>query len=62
MILDTFKSGVVKGIQDGFLGSLFKDKGRMETQCCVGLRALLEIMHDDEDVARYVFNQPAPSI
>lgn len=58
----TFKSGVVKGVQDGFLGSLFKDKGRMETQCCVGLRALLEIMHDDEDVARYVFNQPAPSI
>lgn len=57
-----FKSGCVKGIQDGFLGALFKDKGRMETQCCIALRALLEIMAADDEVARFVFDQPAPSI
>mmetsp|Transcript_18346 Transcript_18346/g.24538 ORF Transcript_18346/g.24538 Transcript_18346/m.24538 type:complete len:90 (+) Transcript_18346:4433-4702(+) len=57
-----FKSGCVKGIQDGFLGALFKDKGRMDTQCCIGLRALLDIMSEDDEVARFVFNQPSPSI
>lgn len=57
-----FKSACVKTVSDGFLGALFKDKGRMDTQCVVGLSALVQIMADDDDVARFVFNQPAPSI
>jgi len=52
----------VKQVSDGFLGALFKDKGRMDTQCVVGLSALVQIMTDDDDVARFVFAQPAPSI
>ena len=57
-----FKSGCVKGITDAFLGQLYKAKGRMDSQCVVGLKTLVEIMLEDEVVARYVFNQPAPSL
>lgn len=57
-----FKSACVKLVQDGFLGSLFKDKGRIDQTCVTGLAALVQIMAEDENVARYVFDQPSPSI
>lgn len=57
-----FKSGCVKGITDAFLGQLYKAKDRMQSQCVIGLRTLVDMMLEDETVARYVFNQPAPSL
>lgn len=42
-----YKSGCVKGITDAFLGQLFKAKGRMETQCVVGLKNLVEMCLED---------------
>ena len=33
-----FKSGFVKGVSEGFLGQLYKAKGKMDTQCVIGIR------------------------
>jgi len=57
-----FKSGYVKGVNDAFLGQLYKAKGRMDTQCVIGLKALLEMCLEDVAVAQYVFRQPSPSM
>ena len=58
----SFKCGIVKGVSDAFLGSLFKSKGRMDSQCISGLRHLVEMCAEDDEVARYIFNQPSPSL
>lgn len=34
----------------------------MDTQCVFGLKNLVEMCIDDDDIAEYVFNQPAPSL
>jgi len=57
-----FKSCCVKGITDAFLGQLFKAKGRMETQCIIGLRYLIEMCLEDEEVAKFVYHSPSPSM
>ena len=57
-----FKSCCVKGITDAFLGQLFKAKGRMETQCIIGLRYLIEMCLEDEEVAKFVYQSPSPSM
>ena len=58
----SFDSGCFKGIKGALLGQLFKAKGRVETQCLIGLRYLTEMMAEDEEITRFVFNQPAPSL
>lgn len=59
-----FKSGLSKGTTstDGFLGLLFKAKGKLEIQCIAGVSSLVEMCVEDESVARYVFSQPSPSV
>ena len=46
----------MKGMSDGFLGQLFRSRGQMDTQCVAGVRALVSLMLEDEEIARYVFN------
>ena len=36
--------------------------GRIDTQSLILLYHLIEMMLENDDVARYVFNQPAPTI
>lgn len=57
-----FKSCCVKGISDAFLGQLFKAKGRMETQCVIGVKNLIEMCLDDDDVAEFIYKSPSPSL
>lgn len=57
-----FKCGIGKGVSDAFLGSLFKSKGRMDSQCISGLRHLVEMCAEDDELARYVYDQPAASL
>lgn len=34
----------------------------MDTQCIVHAENLINMMIDDEEIARYIFNQPAPNL
>ena len=58
----TFKTGCFKGVTNGYLGQLMQSKGRMDTQCIMGLRTLIEMMLEDEDIAEFIFAQPAPTL
>lgn len=57
-----FKSAAMKSVSDGFLGTLFKDRTRMDQPGITSLCALCQVMADDDDVARFIFKQPAPSL
>ena len=52
----------LKNYNDAFLGQLYKSKGKMDSQCVQGLRTLIDIMAEDENVCKYVWSQPSPSL
>jgi len=58
----TFKSGCFKGVTNAYLGQIMQQKGRIDTQCILSIRALVEMMLEDDEVAWYVFNQPSPTM
>ena len=59
-----FKSGLMKvGQSDAYLGLLYQAKRKgMDSQCLAGVLNLVEMMAADEELARYIFDQPAPSV
>ena len=58
----SFKAVGMKGSMNGYLGQLKQQMGRIDTQSLILLYHLIEMMLENDDVARYVFNQPAPTI
>ena len=47
---------------NGYLGQLKYQMFRMDTYVLILMINLIEMMLDIDDVARYVFNQPSPTI
>ena len=52
----SFRCTHPKTAVDGFLGQLAKARGKMESQCVAGLRALITMCIEDADVARYIWD------
>ena len=57
-----YKSAIMRGYNDGVLAQITKArKTRTDENCLIGLRELILMCLDDDEIMSYVFNAPAPT-